>query len=110
LITENGIADGADVQRPRFLADHLYVLQKAMQDGIDVRGYYHWSLIDNYEWAAGYCPKFGLYHVDMSSPQKTRTLGEGGRVYQQIIRDRGVDPSLFDQYQYGDPPAFCQGG
>jgi beta-glucosidase len=110
LITENGVADGADVQRPRFIAEHLAVLQKAIEDGIDVRGYYHWSLIDNFEWAAGYCPQFGLYHVDESSPDKTRTLGEGGRVYQQIIQTKTVGAALLDQYQYGDPPKYCQGG
>src|SRR5262249_42914239 len=52
IITENGIADAGEGQRPRFLIEHLYALAKAIDDGLPVRGYYHWSLMDNFEWAA----------------------------------------------------------
>ena len=111
LITENGIADSTDAQRPRYLADHIYVLQKAVQDGIDIRGYYHWTLLDNFEWAAGYCPRFGLVAVDFSAPQKTRTNRPSTEVFKEIIGARGVDPSLVARYpDYPVPTLFCAGG
>jgi beta-glucosidase len=111
IITENGIADSMETQRPRFLIDHLYVLQRALQDGLDVRGYFHWTLMDNFEWAGGYCPKFGFFRVDRGSPQKTRIAGKSVPIYKQIIEQRGVDPSLFAQFpDYPDPTIRCSGG
>jgi beta-glucosidase len=107
-VTENGIADAGDAQRPRFIAEHLQVLERAIADGLDVRGYYHWSLIDNFEWAGGYCPRFGLFHVDFAAPQKTRTAGAGARAYQKIIQDRRADPSPYPPYPA--PAQLCPGG
>ena len=60
VITENGIADADDDQRPAYLVAHLRQIQRAISDGVDVRGYMHWSLLDNFEWAEGYTQKFGL--------------------------------------------------
>ena len=94
-ITENGIADRDEEQRSRFLVEHLYELQRAMADGIDVRGYYPWSLVDNFEWSAGYCPRFGLYAVDFSKPDKPRSEGAAARLYKRIIAERTVSPDLF---------------
>ncbi len=102
IITENGVADAADTLRPRFLLDHLYVVNQAIDDGIDIDGYYHWSLFDNFEWASGYCPRFGLYRVDFESASRTRTMGEGAAVYRRIIDDNTVTPALFGEYpEYG---------
>lgn len=84
-VTENGIADAKDDRREIFLKRYLYALGKAVQDGYDVRGYYYWSLIDNYEWAEGYKMKFGLYALDPET--KERTLREGAKQYQRFIRD-----------------------
>jgi beta-glucosidase len=72
-ITENGIADAKDVNRSRFTAEHLFEIGKAVTRGADVRGYMHWSLVDNFEWAAGFCPRFGLYRVDYADPARKRT-------------------------------------
>lgn len=63
-ITENGLADGRDQLRPQFLKDHLKVLAQARAEGVRVQGYCHWSLLDNFEWAEGYGPRFGLLEVD----------------------------------------------
>jgi beta-glucosidase/6-phospho-beta-glucosidase/beta-galactosidase len=98
IITENGIADSDDDQRPRFLIDHLYVVAKAIDDGVDIRGYFYWSLTDNFEWASGFCPRFGLFGVDYLSPAKTRSPGAGARVYREIINANTVPPSLFAAY------------
>ena len=63
-ITENGIVDSTDQRRPKFIKDHLYWIWEAIQDGVDVRGYMYWSLLDNFEWHHGFTPRFGLVEVD----------------------------------------------
>ncbi|WP_432843147.1 glycoside hydrolase family 1 protein [Dactylosporangium sp. CA-092794] len=70
LVTENGIATGDDAQRVAYTAAALTGLAAAMADGADVRGYYHWSLLDNYEWGS-YTPTFGLVAVDRTTFRRT---------------------------------------
>ncbi len=103
-VTENGIADQGDVMRSTFLVQHLDVLARAIADGIDVRGYFHWSLMDNFEWVEGYCPRFGLYRVDYDDPDRPRAETDGARVYRRIIADGRVAADLHTTYAaYGDP-------
>jgi beta-glucosidase len=64
LVTENGIATEDDTQRIACIEDALQGLERALDDGVDVRGYLHWSLLDNFEWTSGYRPTFGLVAVD----------------------------------------------
>ena len=80
-VTENGCSyhdepgpDGAvhDERRIAYLRDHLSAVGDAIDDGVDVRGYYVWSALDNFEWAAGYAERFGLVHVDFDSLERTR--------------------------------------
>jgi beta-glucosidase len=71
LVTENGIATADDTERIRFVAAALAALQGCLADGIDVRGYLYWSLLDNFEWAHGYRPTFGLVAVDRSTQQRS---------------------------------------
>jgi beta-glucosidase len=63
-ITENGMADAKDEERLKFIADHLAWTHKAIQEGADVRGYFYWSLLDNFEWDKGFWPRFGLVEMD----------------------------------------------
>ncbi len=63
-ITENGIADPSDQLRKEYLKSHLAEVASAIRNGIDVRGYYYWSLIDNFEWIKGFDPRFGLVEID----------------------------------------------
>ena len=73
-ITENGIADAGDTLRGQYIYDHLATLQQAIADDVaDVRGYFHWSLTDNFEWASGYYPKFGLASFDPTTARKWNT-------------------------------------
>jgi beta-glucosidase len=83
-ITENGLADDGDTKRARFIEDHLRVLNKAVTDGMNVKGYFYWSLLDNFEWAFGFEKRFGLHQVDYATQK--RTLREGSRKYPEIIR------------------------
>ncbi len=84
-ITENGVADATDSLRPNHLRRHLWVISQLISDGADIRSYYHWSLMDNFEWAEGYSLRFGLYHVDYDS--QVRSMRDSGMIYQQIISE-----------------------
>lgn len=66
-VTENGVATANDTRRIAYIADHLEWLWQAIKDGADVRGYLYWTLMDNYEWAFGYEPKFGLCATDFQT-------------------------------------------
>jgi beta-glucosidase len=75
-VTENGCAwtddPGLDDQgRIAFTAAHVEAVARAAADGVDLRGYFHWSLLDNFEWARGYAPRFGLVHVDYTTQVRT---------------------------------------
>jgi beta-glucosidase len=103
LITENGVADASETLRARFIVEHLYQVARAIDDGIPVEGYFHWSLMDNFEWTAGYCPRFGLLRVDFDDPDRPRTAGAGAEIYRRIIEANTVDPALFGETAYGEP-------
>lgn len=70
IVTENGIATEDEAQRSEFLVRHLQSLHGAIAAGIDVRGYFHWSLMDNYEWTLGTAPRFGLAAVDFETLER----------------------------------------
>ncbi len=69
-ITENGLADTRDEKRAKFIKDHLFWVHKAIQEGSDVRGYFYWSLLDNFEWDKGFWPRFGLVEVDYKTLER----------------------------------------
>ncbi len=71
LITENGLADADDASRKWWLTQTIVGMQRAMQHGVDLIGYLHWSLLDNFEWNKGFWPKFGLVAVDRRTMQRT---------------------------------------
>lgn len=87
-ITENGIADHDDDLRPRFIREALTALHRAITAGADVRGYLHWSLLDNFEWDKGYWPKFGLVAVDRTT--QTRTIRESAKQYAEIAKNNAL--------------------
>lgn len=107
VVTGSGLADADDDQRPRFLLDHLYVLAQAAAE-MPIRGYFHRSLFDAFEWSAGFCPRYGLFRVDFASAAKTRVLGEGAEVYRAIIDAHTVPVQLYALYpRYPDPGLAC---
>jgi beta-glucosidase len=87
-ITENGIADAADAKRSSFLVAHLGELAGAIAEGFDVRGYFHWSLMDNFEWAEGYAPRFGLVEIDYATQE--RRARPSAHLYANIARTHTV--------------------
>ena len=89
-VTENGLADHNDTIRPIFINRYLYAMNKALKERIDIRGYFYWSLMDNFEWAEGFSMKFGLYEVDLTTQE--RRLREGSRPFLDMVNKRGIDP------------------
>ncbi|WP_309080514.1 GH1 family beta-glucosidase [Zhihengliuella sp.] len=100
-VTENGAAfddvvtdggDGAtrvaDAERAEFLRAHLGATLEAREAGVDVRGYFYWSLLDNYEWARGYEKRFGIVRVDYDTQE--RLIKDSGREYRHIIAERAI--------------------
>ncbi len=96
VVTENGMSncdwvalDGQvhDAVRIDFLNRYLLALRQAAADGIDIRGYFHWSIMDNFEWAEGYKHRFGLIHVDYETQK--RTLKDSAIWYREVIRTNG---------------------
>jgi beta-glucosidase len=96
-ITENGMACDdpppapgemvEDTMRVDYLRRHIQAAHIAMQRGVDLRGYFVWSLLDNLEWASGFVPKFGLVHVDFATQK--RTLKRSAAFYREVIRTNG---------------------
>jgi beta-glucosidase/6-phospho-beta-glucosidase/beta-galactosidase len=92
MITENGIPDDTDEQRPRALLEHLAAVHRAIRDGANVTGYFHWSFIDNFEWAEGYRTPFGLVSVDFQTQE--RTVKGSGNLYAEICRTNKITPEM----------------
>ena len=93
IITENGAAFSDTVegnavhdhQRVAFYKAYLEQVRKAINEGIDIRGYFCWSMMDNFEWAEGYDPRFGLVHVDYNTQR--RTIKDSGKWFQTFLAD-----------------------
>lgn len=90
IITENGLADAHDKQRAWWLDQTIPALADSLKNGVDLRGYLHWSLLDNFEWAFGWWAEFGLIHVDRTT--QTRTIRTSAEHYAQLIaRSHGTE-------------------
>ncbi len=96
IITENGLADATDEKRSWFILESLKYVHCAIQEGVDVRGYLHWSLLDNFEWDKGFWPKFGLIAVDKDMK---RTPRPSSFVYRDICLHNGFDEDVLERYQ-----------
>ena len=88
-VTENGVADQGNNIREIFIKRYLYALHKGLQDGLDIRGYFYWTLMDNFEWSEGYKMKFGLYEVNFETQE--RTLRESSNLFAKMVKKPGVD-------------------
>ncbi len=84
VISENGIGTQSEQKKVRYFREHVNQMRRAMNDGVDIRGYFPWTLIDNYEWAEGYAANFGLTHVDPKT--KTLIIEPSGQWFAKFIR------------------------
>jgi beta-glucosidase len=89
-VTEHGSASTDEAFRERDLTENLAALHRAMQRGVEVRGFFYWSLLDNFEWQFGYAKKFGLVAVDFTDARLPRAMKPMGRFYSQICRDNAI--------------------
>ena len=88
-ITENGLPDKEDSKRELFIKQNLYWIHKAIKDGALVRGYFYWSLLDNFEWDKGFWPRFGLVAVDFKTFK--RTVRPSARAYKRICKENALE-------------------
>ncbi|XP_076455330.1 cytosolic beta-glucosidase-like [Babylonia areolata] len=94
-VTENGFSDSPgtvqDRARQTYLHQHLVAVHQALtEDGVDVLGYFCWTLMDNFEWAQGYTECFGLFHVDFRDPQRKRTAKESAKFFKEVTSTNSV--------------------
>lgn len=111
IITENGLSIGDqmnrdgrvhDANRIDFLIGYILALKKAVNEGIDVRGYFHWSFMDNFEWQEGYKHRFGLVYVDYETQE--RTLKDSAFWYQELIASNGESLDKYLPEDSAPPP------
>ena len=95
-VTENGCADPDDTQRPGYVLRHLAQMRRAMQDGMDVRGYFQWSWIDNFEWRYGFERKLGVIELDPET--MARKPRPSAYMYGEIARTGKITPTLVRKY------------
>jgi beta-glucosidase len=100
-VTEGGIATRNGERRADNIVRSLEGIAQAINEGVDIRGYYHWSLMDNFEWLEGYEPHFGLYKVDLETYARTPTTG--ATVFGEIAKERAVTADHRASYG-GDGP------
>lgn len=106
-ITENGLPDHADKQRAAFLITHLHQIWRAISFNYPVMGYYHWSLVDNFEWERGWSQRFGLYELNPETQE--RTLRDSGRLYAEISRAYAITTPMIERYAIHLVPTLLPG-
>jgi beta-glucosidase len=95
-VTENGLFDLGDDTQARYLVSHLAQVQRATAAGMPVKGYFYWTLVDNFEWAEGFAARFGLYHLDV--PTQVRTPRPSAEIYSRIALQNAIADELLERY------------
>ncbi len=96
IITENGVNDIEDHLRPRYILQHLHQLWRAVNFNFPIKGYFHWSLVDNFEWERGWTQRFGLWALDLQTQQRTRR--PSANLYAEICRENGITSAMVEKY------------
>lgn len=96
LVTENGIEDSTDRIRPRYLAQHVHAMWRAVNFNWPVKGYFHWSLVDNFEWERGWTQRFGLWALDPKTQQRTKR--PSADLYSEICNENGLSSQMVNKY------------
>jgi len=96
LITENGIEDADDHVRPRYIAQHIHQMWRAVNFNWPVRGYFHWSLVDNFEWERGWTQRFGLWGLDLESQKRIKR--PSADFYAEICKENGLSSEMVSKY------------
>lgn len=96
IISENGVEDASDRMRPRYLVEHIHKVWRAVNLNAPVKGYFHWSLVDNFEWERGWSQRFGLWGLDV--PTRARIRRKSADFYAAICKENGIDSRVVAQY------------
>ena len=95
-ITENGIEDSKDTLRPRFLIESIHQVWRIVNFNWNIKGYFHWSQVDNFEWERGWSQRFGLWHLDIETQKRIRR--RSADVYAAICRENGITSEMVAKY------------
>ncbi|MCI0554041.1 MAG: family 1 glycosylhydrolase [Anaerolineae bacterium] len=96
IITENGIEDADDHMRPRYIAQHIHQVWRAVNFNWPVKGYFHWSLVDNFEWERGWTQRFGLWALDTETQKRTKR--PSADLYAEICKENGLSSEMVQKY------------
>jgi beta-glucosidase len=96
LITENGVDDADDRVRPRYLAQHVHQMWRAVNFNWPVKGYFYWTLVDNFEWERGWGQRFGLWTLDRETQQRTKR--PSADLYAEICKENGLSSEMVQKY------------
>ncbi len=96
IVTENGVEDAADKMRPRYLAQHIQELWRAVNFNYPVKGYFHWSLVDNFEWERGWTQRFGLWELDTETQKRRKR--KSAELYEEICKTNSLSSEMIATY------------
>ena len=96
LVTENGWADAEDRLRPRYMAQHIHQMWRAVNFNWPVKGYFHWTLVDNFEWDQGWNLRFGLWALDEKTQKRTKR--PSAELYAEICKENGLSSEMVQKY------------
>jgi len=96
IITENGVEDAQDKMRPRYIAQHIHQMWRAVNFNFPVKGYFHWSLVDNFEWERGWTQRFGLWGLDVETQKRIKR--PSADFYAEICKENGLSSEMVSRY------------
>ena len=96
IVTENGFDDAEDRIRPRYLVEHIHQMWRGVNFTWPIKGYFHWTLVDNFEWERGWSQRFGLWGLDIET--QTRHKRASADLYTEICRENGISDDMVKRY------------
>jgi beta-glucosidase len=96
LVSENGIPDAEDRIRPRYIAQHIHQMWRAVNFNWPIKGYFHWTLVDNFEWDQGWTLRFGLWALDENTQKRTKR--RSAELYAEICKENGLTSEMVQNY------------
>jgi beta-glucosidase len=96
IITENGVDDSEDSLRPQYILEHLHALWRMINNNYPVEGYFHWTLVDNFEWERGWSQRFGLWGLERETQARVRR--PSADLFAAICRTNGISSEMVAKY------------
>jgi beta-glucosidase len=96
IVTENGIEDSTDHLRPRYIVEHIHQVWRAVNFNWPIKGYFYWSLVDNFEWERGWTQRFGLWGLDLDTQKRIKRPSVD--LYAEICKENGLSSEMVQKY------------